>query len=488
MSELSMTGKPKRRRLAAVLCLTMTFCLAVTLVYWLTPPQAASQTPVQMIPASFADVAAKTSPAVVNISTVKVVKGRQGPFTYRGPSGGPNDPFNDFFERFFGGQMPKKDRKERSLGSGFIIDAEGHIITNNHVVEGADEVIVRLSDEREFQAEVLGRDPKTDLALVKIKSSENLPYLELGDSADLRIGDWVVAIGNPFGLEHTVTAGILSARGRSIGAGPYDDFLQTDASINPGNSGGPLLNLNGDVVGINTAIVAGGQGIGFAIPVNMAKGIVNQLKDKGKVVRGWLGVMIQKITPELAKSFDLKDEKGALVADVTAGGPAEKAGIKRGDVIVRFDGRDIKEWSELPLTVADTPVGKKVDVTVVRDGKEKILKAEIEEMTEEQAAAGTAPEAGADWGLSVQELTPELANRLGLGQDASGVLVTGVADGSPAAEAGLNPGDLILEINRQEITSLSEYQAAMTKISKDGSALFLVRRGSNTLFFTLKNE
>ena len=305
------------------------------------------------VPASFTELAKKASPSVVNISTVKTVRGRglmPMPF-------GQGDPFRDFFERFFRDQMPR-DYRQQSLGTGFIIDREGYILTNNHVVEMADEIKVKFSDGKEYDAEIVGRDPKTDLALIKIESDESLQPLFLGDSESLEVGEWVVAIGNPFGLGNTVTAGIVSAKYRQIGAGSYDNFIQTDASINPGNSGGPLLNTSGKVVGINTAIFsqgAGNIGIGFAIPVNMAKDLLPQLK-RGRVVRGWLGVMVQKITPELKDKLNLKDEKGALVADVTQGGPAEKAGIERGDVIVAFDGKEIKEMRDLPFVVAATPV------------------------------------------------------------------------------------------------------------------------------------
>lgn len=453
---------------------------------------AAAQT--QMIPASFADVAEKASPAVVNISTVKMVKGSgDQTFRFHGPRGpnSQNDPFQEFFERFFREQMPRRDHKENALGSGFLMEPSGVIITNNHVVEDADEILVKLSDGREFKAEVMGRDPKTDLAVIKIKdgSGHGFPYLNLGDSEATRIGDWVVAIGNPFGLEHTVTAGILSAKGRVIGAGPYDDFLQTDASINFGNSGGPLLNLNGEVIGINTAIVAGGTGIGFAIPTSLAKGIIEQLKDKGKVVRGWLGVMIQKITPELAKSFDLKSEKGALVADVTSGGPAEKAGIKRGDVIITFDGKDIEEWSDLPTIVAATPVGKEVEVQVIREGKEKSFNITIAELDDEKLARGSSPSGSGEieLGLTVQELTPDIAERLGL-SEREGVVVSGVEDDSPAAEAGFRPGDLILEINREKVNNVNDYRRLIKDVKKGEMVLFLVKRGSNTLFFTMKTE
>lgn len=442
----------------------------------------------QMIPASFSEVAQKASPAVVNISTVKHIKAGQpypfqGRFQGRGPMG-PEDFFNDFFEQFFGRQMPMPDREERSLGSGFIIDPAGYILTNNHVVDGADDIVVQMSDEKEFHAKVLGRDPKTDLALIKIEGQDNLPYLALGDSDKVRVGDWVVAIGNPFGLEHTVTAGILSARGRAIGAGPYDDFLQTDTSINPGNSGGPLLNLAGEVIGINTAIVPQGQGIGFAIPAKLAQGIVDQLKASGRVVRGWLGVMIQRITPELAKSFKLEQEIGALVSDVAPKGPADEAGLKRGDVIVSFNGQAVKNSSDLPTLVAKTPVGEKVSIQVIRDGKTVDLTAKIGELKEE-ASYETAPAKNEDLGLNVQDLTPQLAQRLGI-DDTDGVIVSGVAAGSPADKAGLKPGDVIVEINRAPIKNMDDYRQQIERLAKDAYGLFLVKRGQNTLFFTLK--
>jgi serine protease Do len=329
------------------------------------------------VPQSFADLAEKVQPAVVNISTVTTVRIPGGPFRhFFGPGEGP---FGDMFRRFFG-EIPDRELKQQSLGSGFIVDKDGYIITNNHVVEGADEIKVKLADGREFHARVVGRDPKTDLALIKISSLfHDLPVLSLGDSDRIRVGDWVLAVGNPFGLEHTVTQGIISATGRVIGAGPYDNFLQTDAPINPGNSGGPLVNLNGEVIGVNSAIIASGQGIGFAIPSNMAKEVIAQLKDKGKVSRGWIGVTVQSITPEIAKAFGLKDAKGALVSDLTEGGPAASAGMKRGDIIVSFDGKDISEISDLSRTVAMTPVGKTVDASVLRAGKTVALRVKVAE-------------------------------------------------------------------------------------------------------------
>jgi serine protease Do len=319
-------------------------------------------------PQSFADLAEKVKPAVVNISTTTTVRIPGNPFRhFFGPE--EEGPFGDFFNRFFG-DIPDRELKQQSLGSGFIIDKDGYIITNNHVVEGADEIKVKLADGREFKAKVVGRDSKTDLALIKISSLfKDLPVLLLGDSDKIRVGDWVLAIGNPFGLEHTVTQGIISATGRAIGAGPYDNFLQTDAPINPGNSGGPLINLKGEVIGINSAIVATGQGIGFAIPSNMAKTVISQLKEKGKVTRGWIGVSIQSVTPEIAQSFGLKEPTGVLIADVVLGSPADMAGIKRGDIIVTFDGKEIKNMSDLPINVAGTPVGKNIDISIIRNGK-----------------------------------------------------------------------------------------------------------------------
>jgi serine protease Do len=327
------------------------------------------QTEVIGFPQSFADLAEKVKPAVVNISTTTTVKIPGNPFRQ---FFGPNEqgPFEDFLKKHFG-DIPDRELKQNSLGSGFIIDRDGFIITNNHVVEGADEIRVRLVDGREFRARVIGRDPKTDLALIKISSIfKDLPVLPLGDSDKIRVGDWVLAVGNPFGLEDSVTQGILSARGRELGAGPFDNFLQTDAPINPGNSGGPLVNLKGEVIGINSAIIAAGQGIGFAIPSNVATKIIPELKEKGKIVRGWIGVSIQTITPEMAATLGLKEPEGVLVADVVRGGPAEKAGIKRGDVIIMFQDKAIKKASDLSASVADMPPGKDVPVKMLRAGKE----------------------------------------------------------------------------------------------------------------------
>jgi serine protease Do len=439
---------------------------------------------------NFADLAEQLKPAVVNISTTQIVNAQprwvpQSPFPQ---PFGQHDPFEEFFERFFGGMRPHREQRRRSLGSGFIINKDGHIVTNNHVVENATDIKVSLSDEEEFGAKIIGRDPKTDVALIKIEAQRDLPVAPLGDSDRLRVGEWVIAIGNPFGLGHTVTAGITSAKGRIIGAGPYDDFVQTDASINPGNSGGPLFNLNGEVVGINTAIVATGQGIGFAIPVNLAKEVLTQLREKGRVTRGWLGVQIQRVTPELAQSFGLERAQGALVGEVQPNSTAERAGIQRGDVIVGFGGEEIGDMYELPHVVAMTPPGTEVALKLIRSGQERTVQVTVDEMPEEQrqAAVGDSTPEG-KLGLAVQELTPEIARSLGL-PSVQGVIVRHVAEGSPADEVGVRRGDVILEVNQQEVTSLQDYQAALGRVEDAESVLFLIRRGDSVMYVALQSE
>jgi serine protease Do len=435
----------------------------------------------------FVALAERLSPSVVNISTTQEMKRLGKPF-------GPEESFREFwepFERFFGprfGPLPHGQFKQRSLGSGFVMSSDGYIVTNNHVVENADEIIVRMSDDKEAEAEIIGRDAKTDLALIRIRERSDLQPAPLGDSDALRVGEWVIAIGNSFGLDHTVTAGIVSAKGRHIG-GPYDNFIQTDASINPGNSGGPLLNARGEVVGINTAIFTrsgGNVGIGFAIPINLAKEVLAELRDKGKVVRGWLGVMIQRVTPEIADSLGLSDVSGALVADVLPDGPAKKAGIATGDVIVDFDGKAVEDSADLPLIVARTPVGKSVTVEFIRDGRRKKTTVEVGELPDEEVGDEGAGEAE-EFGMTVQTLTPEIADSLGVPGDLKGVVVAGVEPGSSAAEAGLRRRDIILEVNRQPVEDVAEYREAMRLAAKDKSVLFLVRRGENTIFLALKS-
>jgi len=339
-------------------------------------------------PDSFAELAEKEGHVAVNISTTRVVKGVKRFFPFQGREF--RDFFGDeFFRRFFG-EIPEEQMKQTSLGSGVVVSEDGYILTNNHVVADAEEILVIFLNKEKYEAKIIGRDPKTDLALIKIKLDKPIPAARLGDSDKLRVGDWVVAIGNPFGLGSTVTAGIVSAKGRIIGAGPYDNFIQTDASINPGNSGGPLFNLDGEVIGINTAIATrsgGNVGIGFAIPINMAKSVMSQLKEKGKVIRGWLGVVIQVITPEIKEKFSLETTEGALVGEVSKGSPAEKGGLKRGDVIISFDGKRVKEMPSLPPMVAATPVGKKVEIIVIRKGKEMRLTVKVGELEEETRMA-----------------------------------------------------------------------------------------------------
>ena len=469
----------KGRTISLMVVLVSTFMLlSISLLQAQTKPLVS--TPL----GSFSDLVKHVSPSVVNISVEKVVKGRgQGQIPF-----GPEDPMRDFFDRFFGEQMPK-EYKQRGLGTGFIIDKDGFILTNNHVVEDTDEIKVKIGDDREFKAEVVGRDPKTDLALIKIDAKGALAAIPLGDSDKLEVGDWVVAIGNPFGLGNTVTAGIVSAKYRQIGAGAYDNFIQTDASINPGNSGGPLLNTAGEAVGINSAIFSqsgGSIGIGFAIPINMAKDLLPQLKT-GKVVRGWLGVMIQKITPGLKDKLKLEEEKGALVGDVTAGGPAEKAGIQRGDVIVSFDGKEIKDSSELPYRVAATSVGKVVSVEVMRKGQKKSLHVKIGELQEAAKQPSRAGKAkpGPNLGMHLEALTPQIVEAFRL-PETSGVVVVEVAEGGPAAEAGVQPGDIILEVDKEPVKDLEQFDRKVQGYKPGDTILFLIKRQGATLFLTLK--
>jgi len=438
--------------------------------------------PMRMLPVDIPTLFKSVSPTVVNISTTQVVRLNRP--RMRSPFG-PQDPFEDFWNNFFG-NMPR-EQKRKSLGSGFMVSDDGYILTNNHVVEKADEITVTLLDKEEFKAKVVGTDPKTDIALIKIDSGKKLPYARLGDSEKLEIGEWVLAIGNPFGLGHTVTAGIVSAKGRIIGSGPYDDFIQTDASINPGNSGGPLFNLKGEVVGINTAIIQGGQGIGFATPIHLAKSVLGQLKEKGKVTRGWLGVYIQRLTPEMAESLNVPGKKGALVADVTKDGPAEKAGIRSGDVIVAFNGKEIADEHELPQAVATTKPGKKVDVKIIRDGKQQTVPVTIAEMEGESAQKAGKPDLTKGLGLTVQDITPEVARHFDV-ENRNGVLVSAVESGSPAEDAGFQEGDIIRQINRQPVKDTAAFQKVMKSLKGEKTILFLVERGDARIFLAVKNK
>jgi len=436
-------------------------------------------------PQSFTDLVEKVRPAVVNISTTSTVRVPGHPFrNFWGP--GEENPFGDFFKRFFG-DAPGREFKQQSLGSGFVVDKNGYIITNNHVVENADEIKVKSFSGKEYKAKVIGRDSKTDLALIKISSLfGDLPTLPFGDSDRTRVGEWVLAIGNPFGLEETVTKGIISATGRVIGSGPYDNFLQTDAPINPGNSGGPLVNLRGEVIGINTAIVASGQGIGFAIPSNMAKQVFAQLRDKGKVVRGWIGVSIQNISPEMVEAFKLKEARGALVGDVLPGSPAEAGGIQRGDVIIAFDGKGVKDASDLPRIVAATPLEKTVAIQVIRDSQPLELKVTVAEMDEQKVASRSQRKVSKqDFGMTVDEITPHWVQEFSL-KDRTGVVIVEVLEGSPAAEAPLRPGDVIKEIARQPVRNLREYGAALERLQENRPVLLFISRGGRTFYSSLK--
>ncbi len=445
-------------------------------------------------PDSFADLVEKLQPAVVNISSTQVIE-----------DGGVEefqDLFREFLERRRGGEGeeegPRRQRRANSLGSGFIIDPEGYIVTNNHVIEGADEINVRLADNSLYKATVIGTDDKTDLALLKVEPERPLPSLDWGSSDRLRVGDWVVAIGNPFGLGGTVTAGIVSARQRDINSGPYDDFIQTDASINRGNSGGPLFNLDGEVIGVNTAIFSqtgGSVGIGFAIPASLARNVTESLRQFGEVRRGWLGVRIQTVTEELAESrLQLPEATGALVASVTPGGPAEAAGIKPGDVVLTFDGREVENMRRLPRMVAETAIGKDVEVVVWRNGERRTLKVELGQLDDTVLARASAVEEPeeldqiGDLGLSVARLSPELRQRYELPQESGGVVITEVDQSGSAAEKGLQPGDVILEVDQESVSTPADVAERIRKARDDGYNVvtLLIQREGGQQWFALR--
>ena len=436
----------------------------------------------------FAKIVKRAMPAVVGVQVAKTVEVRgQNPFEFF---------FNDpFFRHFFGPQLPPqampRKREEHGLGSGFIVSPDGYILTNNHVVGGADTIDVKLADGRRFKAKVVGTDPDTDIAVIKI-DAHDLPTIPLGDSDALNVGEWVIAIGNPFGLYKTVTVGVVSAKGRSgIGINDYEDFIQTDAAINPGNSGGPLINIHGEVVGINTAIFSksgGYMGIGFAIPINMAKAVMKQLIAHGKVVRGWLGVVIQDLDEDLARSFGLHEAQGVLIAQVSKGSPADKGGLKEGDIILAMNGRKVENASDLRNRVALTKPGTVVTFRVLRNGREITLKVKIGDKSKE-APSGTAPFSRHSIlqkiGISVQELTPELADQFGysMGQ---GVLIAGVKPDSPAAQVGLKPGQLIEEVNRMRVRSVHDLTRALARSQRTGTVLFKIRDGEYARYVAIR--
>jgi serine protease Do len=462
-------------------------CLGLWLGLGIFPVSAAQDRKTEMFdaPASFSRLAELVSPAVVNIRTVKTIKGG-GPVSRdfgRNPLD-PESPFKDFFDRFFG-EESQREFKQPSLGSGFVIDAEGFVVTNNHVIEDADQIRVRMKDDHEYDAEVVGRDPNTDLALIRVKDVHNLPVAKLGDSDELKVGQWVLAIGSPFGLEHTVTAGIVSAKGRVIGSGPYDDFIQTDASINPGNSGGPLVNMRAEVVGINTAIIASGQGIGFAIPINLAKGIIAQLKTSGEVTRGWLGVAIQDLNDDMAEYQGFKGQTGVFVADVFPGDPAEQAGVRSGDIILQVNGKKVESSHGLTGLIADLPVGAVAKITVWRKGQTMTFDAAIAKRDDARVASRAQPqEKQPELGIRVSELTPEIAERFNL-NDTTGVVVMEVAPDSQASEAGIRVGDIIKEINHRAIESVDDFGEAVGKAESGDPLQFFVWR-PNSGFLVIK--
>ncbi|HTZ18782.1 MAG TPA: DegQ family serine endoprotease [Dissulfurispiraceae bacterium] len=430
---------------------------------------------------AMAEVVAAVKPAVVNISSTRTIKsqGMSHPFF--------NDPmFRRFFGEEFGGMEKPREYKQASLGSGVIVHTNGYILTNNHVVKDADEIKIKLSDKREFKGKVIGTDPKTDIAVIKIDAAD-LPVMKMGDSDKMMVGETVIAIGNPFGLSQTVTSGIVSATGRAdVGITDYEDFIQTDAAINPGNSGGALVNVRGELIGINTAIFStsgGYQGVGFAVPSNMANVVMESLVKNGKVVRGWLGVSIQPITPELAKQFGIKDDKGALIGDVVEEGPAEKAGLQRGDVIVEYDGKVVSDPTALRNMVAKTSPEKEVTVKVLREGKYQDLVVVIAELP--VTLQKTAKEFdNLLKGVKVQDITPEMRTKLNIPNRATGVLITGIDEGSPSAGT-LNQGDLIIEINRKRIGSMKDYDAVVSQIKPDEDILLVIFRNGSAVYVTL---
>ncbi|HWX78165.1 MAG TPA: DegQ family serine endoprotease [Candidatus Acidoferrales bacterium] len=433
-------------------------------------------------PPSFAAIAKRTTPVVVNIFTTSQRSGRPGS----------NDPLEEFFSRFFGDTQPRENGP-RSLGSGILISKDGEVLTNYHVVRNAETIKVKLADQTEYEARLIGKDDRTDLALVKIRrSGGDMPFARLGSSSQLEVGDWVMAIGNPFGLEHTVTAGIVSAKGRVIGAGPYDNFIQTDASINPGNSGGPLINALGEVVGVNSAIFSqggGNIGIGFAIPIDLAKKIADQLRKNGRVVRGWLGIRAQDVSPQLASSLNLirPAVDMAVVTEVAENSPAAEAGVKAGDVILEFNGKPVPKSHEFPSVIADTPPGQKVSLKIIHEKKEQTIAVKIGELPEENDASQKLESRDPEIGVRVQRITPEAARRLGM-SSTKGVLVMEVQPGSPAEQIGVEPADVIREVNQRPVNNVSDFERAVRQGRRGDRILLLVQRGDNTVFFALKRK
>jgi serine protease Do len=442
---------------------------------------------------SFSALAKEVTPTVVNIRTTKNLANKD---MYRKfePPPGYDEWFDEFFKKFFN-NVPEQDLQQRSLGSGFIISADGYVLTNNHVVAGADEIFVSLADKEEFKAKVVGKDDKTDIALIKIDSDKkkDFPVAVLGDSDALEIGEWVIALGNPFGFGHTLTQGIVSAKSRVIGAGPYDNFIQTDAAINPGNSGGPLINMQGQVVGINTAIVASGQGIGFATPINMVKGILGELKNTGEVARGWLGVAIQEVTPEIARAVGLKDTKGAMVTTVYAGDPADKAGVKSGDIIIKINAQEVTDSRSLTRMIGNLKPDSKVTITVWREGRSLDLTTKLQKRVDEHVAKlGKGPQRNEKGtkdklGITVMEITPEIQRELNISEP-GGVIVTDLDPKGSASKGQIQKMDIIREVDRKPVNTTEEYLAAISAKKKGQTVLLLVVRGSKPLFVAIDVE
>ena len=492
--QVSSIDQPRRRRADGTPAWRVLAILAV-LVSWLAVPSAAMAKPA---PDSFADLADQLLPSVVNVSTTQTVEGGPG---IEMPVVPPGSPFEEFFKEFRERGEPRmRQRKATSLGSGFIIDGDGHVVTNNHVIQDADEITVVLHNETRLPAKVVGRDAKTDIAVLKVETPAGTRFAHFGNSDGVRVGDWVVAIGNPFGFGGTVTAGIISARGRDINAGLYDDFLQTDASINRGNSGGPMFNLAGEVIGINTAIFSpsgGSIGIGFAIPSNSARPVIEQLIKHGQVKRGWLGVRIQAVTDEIAETLGLKAAQGALVASVIDGGPAQKANIRAGDIIVEFDGRPIDQMRQLPRVVAETEVGRTVDIKLWRENREMTVKVKVAALQEEEEKVAAAPTRGetakasekiVPLGVTVAEIDDRAREKYTLEKDAKGVVITDVEPGGPAGEAGIKPGEVIVEIGQERITSPAQFAAKVKDLKGAGGkpVLLLVEGDSGLRFVAVR--
>lgn len=466
--------------------ITRTAVLMIAVLFFVMPAAAKDKSDaVRMIPATFSQLAQDAKPGVVNIQTVKNIQGGGRVFRhfYGQPFGGNRNPLEDFFGPFM--QQQPQTRKESSLGSGFIISEDGYIVTNNHVIKDADEIKVVMHDNKEYEGKIIGTDPMTDLALIKIDAKDLKP-LTFGSSADLEVGSWVVAIGSPFGLEQTVTAGIVSAKGRIIGSGPYDDFIQTDASINPGNSGGPLLNMAGEVIGINTAIYKVAQGIGFAIPSDMATNIIKQLTEQKQVSRGWMGVAIQDITPELAQYYGIKEQKGVYVVKAYEDNPAYDAGIQAGDIIIEINGKAIESSRDLSLTIAGLPVGEKIKVKLIRDGDKKTIKVKLSERPNGNPDQ-LSQNYGYDlFGFRLKEMTADLAYRLGYPRATRGLVVLEIKDQSPASASRIRPGDILIEINRHKINSVEQYTSYLNQIEKGKPVQLLFRRGDRPIVVTFE--